>query len=161
MLSAGLLLVALAWESRCPDGAALATLVAGAAAALVRLPVLPPPGRACASPSLHGITDQLIALALIAAWASGDLITAAVLPIIMILGHILEERSLLGIAGSDPRALARLAETSARRLDRGRHVESCRRARCGPATGSKCAPATGCRPTASCARHAPASTSPR
>ena len=41
--------------------------------------------------------------------------TAAVLPIVMILGHVLEERSLLG-SREAIRALSRLAETSARRL---------------------------------------------
>ena len=33
-----------------------------------------PPGSSLRHPDLHGITDQLIALALIAAWAAGDLI---------------------------------------------------------------------------------------
>ncbi len=33
---------------------------------------------------------------MIAAWATGDLTTAALLPLVMTVGHILEERSLLG-----------------------------------------------------------------
>jgi len=118
MLSAGLLLVALAWEFAVPDGAALATLVAGAAAALVSVPVFAAAWASLRRPSLHGIADRLIALALIAAWASGDLMTAAVLPIVMILGHVLEERSLLGTREAI-RALGRLAETGARRLTAG------------------------------------------
>ena len=85
-------------------------------------------------PSLHGITDRLIALALVAAWASGDLMTAALLPIVMILGHVLEERSLLG-SREAIRALGRLAETTARRLRADGSAEMVPTAqRCGPAT---------------------------
>ncbi len=66
-------------------------------------------------PSLHGITDRLVALALIAAWATGDLMTAAFLPIIMTIGHVLEERSMLG-SHEAVRALGRLTEVDSRRL---------------------------------------------
>ena len=115
LLAAGLLLVALGWAFAFPEDAALAQLVAGAAAILVAIPVLGAAWQSLRHPSLHGITDRLIALALIAAWASGDLMTAAILPIVMILGHVLEERSLLG-SREAIRALSRLTETSARRL---------------------------------------------
>ena len=101
---------------------ALATLVAGAAAVLVAVPVLAAAWHSLRAPSLHGIADRLIALALIAAWAAGDLMTAALLPIVMIIGHVLEERSLLG-SREAIRALGRLAETQARRL-RGGVVET-------------------------------------
>jgi Zn2+/Cd2+-exporting ATPase len=121
MLAAGLLLVALAWDFLIPDGKPLATLVAGLAAALVSLPVLIAAWQSLRAPSLHGVADRLVALALIAAWASGDLMTAAVLPIVMIIGHVLEERSLLG-SREAIRALSRLTETQARRL-RGGVVE--------------------------------------
>jgi heavy metal translocating P-type ATPase len=118
MLSAGLLVVAMAWQALVPDGAALANLVAAAAAALVAVPVLADAWRSLRRPNLHGIADRLVALALLAAWAAGDLMTAAVLPIVMILGHVLEERSLLGTQEA-VRALGRLAETRARRLTPG------------------------------------------
>jgi len=115
MLAAGLLVLALVWEWAFPDDAALARLVAGGAAVLVAVPVLAAAWQSLRHPSLHGVTDRLIALAMIGAWAGGDLMTAAVLPIVMILGHVLEERSLLG-SREAIRALSRLAETSARRL---------------------------------------------
>lgn len=121
MLAAGLLLVALAWEYLVPNGSAVATLVAGAAAALVAVPVLVAAWQSLRAPSLHGVTDRLVALALIAAWASGDLMTAAVLPIVMTVAHVLEERSLLG-SREAILALSRLTETQARRL-RGGSVE--------------------------------------
>jgi heavy metal translocating P-type ATPase len=115
LLAGGLLIVAVGWEFAFPEDAALANLVAGAAALMVAVPVLSAAWQSLRHPSLHGITDRLIALALIAAWASGDLMTAAILPIVMILGHVLEERSLLG-SREAIRALSRLTQTSARRL---------------------------------------------
>jgi heavy metal translocating P-type ATPase len=115
MLAAGLLLVAVGWQYAFPAEADLASLVAGAAALLVSIPVLGAAWQSLRHPSLHGVTDRLIAVALLACWASGDLIAAALLPIVMILGHVLEERSLLG-SREAIRALSRLAETTARRL---------------------------------------------
>ncbi|ENV3753441.1 TPA: HAD-IC family P-type ATPase [Salmonella enterica subsp. enterica serovar Newport] len=47
-------------------------------------------------PDLHGVTDLLIVLAMLGTWALGDLMTAALLPVIMISGHILEERRVMG-----------------------------------------------------------------
>ena len=93
----------------------LSDLVAGVAAALVAVPVIAAAWHSLRHPSLHGITDRLVALALIAAWATGDLLTAALLPIVMTIGHVLEERSLLG-SQEAIRALSRLTATSARRL---------------------------------------------
>jgi Cd2+/Zn2+-exporting ATPase len=98
-----------------PGNRGISDLVAGAAALLVAVPVLVAAWNSLRRPSLHGITDRLVALALIAAWATGDLMTAAFLPIIMTLGHILEERSMLG-SHEAVRALTRLTATDARRL---------------------------------------------
>jgi heavy metal translocating P-type ATPase len=115
MLSAGLLVVAVVWKFLAPDAADMVNLVAAAAAALVAVPVLASAWQSLRHPGLQGIADRLVALALLAAWAAGDLMTAAVLPIVMILGHVLEERSLLGTQEA-VRALGRLAETRACRL---------------------------------------------
>ncbi len=93
----------------------VAELVAGVAAVLVAVPVFVEAWNSLRHPSLHGITDRLVALALIAAWATGDLFTAALLPIVMTLGHILEERSMLG-SHEAVRALSRLTEADSRRL---------------------------------------------
>ena len=115
MLAAGLLAIAVVWPYAFPEQAALAELVGGGAALLVAVPVMAAAWQSLRHPSLHGITDQLIALAVIAAWAAGDLMTAALLPIVMIIGHVLEERSLLG-SREAIRALTRLTETTARRI---------------------------------------------
>jgi Cd2+/Zn2+-exporting ATPase len=115
MIAAGLLVVAIIWQLAFPAEQYLSDLVAGGAAILVAVPVISAAWASLRHPSLHGMTDQLVAIALIAAWATGDMMTAAILPIVMIIGHVLEERSLLG-SQEAIRALGRLVESTARRL---------------------------------------------
>lgn len=110
-----LLVVAGSMRLFLPSQHGLAELVAGLAAALVAVPVISEAWGSLRHPSLHGITDRLVALALIAAWATGDLMTAAFLPIIMTVGHILEERSMLG-SQEAIKALTRLTAADSRRL---------------------------------------------
>ena len=106
-----------------PQQQDVAQLVAGIAALLVGIPALQAAWRSLRHPDLHGITDQLIALAFIAAFASGDMITATLLPLIMMISHILEERSLLG-SKEAIRALTGLTEKTARRIgDKGEITE--------------------------------------
>ncbi len=105
-----------------PAERSISELVAGAGAALVAIPVFVEAWQSLRHPSLHGITDRLVALALIAAWATGDLMTAAFLPIIMTLGHVLEERSMLG-SHEAVRALTQLTAADSRRLLPGGRVE--------------------------------------
>ncbi|MBV9112796.1 MAG: cadmium-translocating P-type ATPase [Hyphomicrobiales bacterium] len=114
LVAGGLLIVAVLWEAFFPDESALADLVAGLAAALVAIPVMSAAWHSLRHPSLHGVTDQLIAMALAAAWATGELMTAAILPIVMIIGHVLEERSLIG-SQEAIRSLNRLTQVGARR----------------------------------------------
>jgi Cd2+/Zn2+-exporting ATPase len=116
LAAAGCLIISLAWEVITPSQRDVAQLVAGIAAALVGWPAVSAAWRSLKAPDLHGVTDQLIALAFIAAWASGDLLTATLLPLIMTIGHILEERSLLG-SQEAIRALTRLTLSTARRVD--------------------------------------------
>jgi Cd2+/Zn2+-exporting ATPase len=115
MIAAGLLCVAVLWRVAFPDEQYLSDLVAGGAAVLVAVPVLTAGWNSVIHPSLHGMTDLLVAIALIAAWATGDLMTAAILPIVMIIGHVLEERSLLG-SQEAIRAMGRLVSTTTRRI---------------------------------------------
>ena len=122
LIAAGCLVLAAIIEFAVPSQTDVAELVAGIAALLVAVPALSAAWRSLRHPDLHGITDQLIALALIAAWADGDLITAALLPLVMTIGHILEERSLLG-SQEAIRALSRLTQTKARRLTAAGEVE--------------------------------------
>ncbi len=101
-----------------PASRGVADLVAGAGAALVAIPVFIEAWESLKDPSLDGISERLIGLALIAAWATGDLMTAAFLPIIMTIGHVLEERNMLG-SGEAISALTRLTEVDVLRLKPG------------------------------------------
>jgi Zn2+/Cd2+-exporting ATPase len=122
LISGGCLVLATALQFLAPSQTDVAELVAGVAALLVAVPALAAAWHSLRHPDLHGITDQLIALALIAAWAAGDLITAALLPLVMTLGHILEERSLLG-SQEAIRALSKLTQVKTRRLLANGEVE--------------------------------------
>ncbi|MFJ3450451.1 heavy metal translocating P-type ATPase [Pseudomonas sichuanensis] len=113
MLALGLLGLGLAWRWLAPAQEAVAQLLLGCASLLVAMPVLRSAWFSLRQPSLHGITDQLIALAMLGAWATGDLATAALLPVIMIFGHVLEERSVLG-SQEAIEALGRLTRSQAR-----------------------------------------------
>ena len=122
LLAGGLLLLSLAWSELVSDGAELAEMIAGAASLLVAGPVFKSAYQSLRTPSLHGLTDRLIALAMLAAWATGDMITAALLPVVMIFGHVLEERSVLG-SQEAIRALGNLSAGRVRRINEGGRIE--------------------------------------
>src|ERR1700712_5196288 len=113
MLALGLLALGLVWRFFAPEQVGVSQLLLGAASLLVAIPVVSAGWHSLRYPSLHGITDQLIALAMLGAWATGDLMTAALLPIIMIFGHVLEERSVIG-SQEAIQALGRLTRSHAR-----------------------------------------------
>ena len=118
VLCAGLLVMALGIHLLLPAQQELAQLVAGAAALIVSVPIFVEAFGALKNPTLHGVTDLLVATALIAAWVVGDLETAALVPLAMVIGHVLEERSLLG-SREAIEALGKLTKVGARRLRDG------------------------------------------
>src|ERR1700688_1634043 len=122
LIAGGCLILSVALQYFVPSQRDVAELIAGVAALIVAVPALSAAWQSLRYPDLHGITDQLIALALIAAWAIGDLTTAALLPLVMTVGHILEERSLLG-SQEAIRALTRLTRTTARRFAASGEIE--------------------------------------
>ena len=113
MLALGLLGLGLVWRWLMPAQIGVSQLLLGVASLLVAVPVMRSAWYSLRYPSLHGITDQLIALAMLGAWATGDLLTAALLPIIMIFGHVLEERSVIG-SQEAIHALGKLTRSQAR-----------------------------------------------
>lgn len=122
MVAIGLLALGLVWRWVSPDEPGIGQLLFAASSIIVAVPVIRSGWHSLLHPSLHGITDQLIALAMLAAWATGDLLTAALLPIIMIFGHVLEERSVIGSKEAMD-ALAQLTRSHARRLRADGNVE--------------------------------------
>ncbi|WP_454865266.1 cation-translocating P-type ATPase [Pseudomonas rhizophila] len=115
MIALGLLALGLVWRGWAPEQNAVSQLLWGAASVLVAVPVMRSAWYSLRYPSLHGVTDQLIALAMLGAWATGDLLTAALLPIIMTFGHVLEERSVLGSQEAID-ALAQLTRSQGRKV---------------------------------------------
>ena len=115
MLALGLLGLGLIWRWLLPTQTGVSQLLLGVASLLVAVPVMRSAWFSLRYPSLHGITDQLIALAMLGAWATGDLLTAALLPIIMIFGHVLEERSVIG-SQEAIHALGQLTSSHARKI---------------------------------------------
>ena len=115
MIALGLLALGLVWRGWTPEQNAVSQLLWGAASVLVAVPVMRSAWYSLRYPSLHGVTDQLIALAMLGAWATGDLLTAALLPIIMTFGHVLEERSVLGSQEAID-ALAQLTRSQGRKV---------------------------------------------
>ena len=79
-----------------PELRDIAELITAIAACVVLLPILLIAARGVWRQDAGTMTEQLVALASLAALASGDFITAALVPIIMNIGHFLEERSILG-----------------------------------------------------------------
>jgi heavy metal translocating P-type ATPase len=76
--------------------AQVGALIQALAAVVVGLPVLVRGIRGLASPDPRGFTDQLVALAVLAAAASGDFVTATLVPLVLEIGRLFEERSALG-----------------------------------------------------------------
>ena len=113
MVALGLFALGLIWKFTNPSGAAVSDLLLGVASLIVAVPVLRAGWHSLRHPDLHGVTDLLIAVAMLGAWALGDLITAVLLPVIMIFGHVLEERSVIG-SHEAIAALGRLTHSRAR-----------------------------------------------
>ena len=116
MVALGLLALGLAWHWFDPLQDGVAQILFGVSSLLVAIPVLRSAWYSIRFPSLHGLTDQLVAIALLGAWATGDLLTAALLPILMIFGHVLEERSVIG-SQEAIESLGRLTRSHARLID--------------------------------------------
>jgi heavy metal translocating P-type ATPase len=85
------------------------------AASLVSIPVLWNAWIGIRKPRLDALADILVSVALIAAWVTGDIRTAALVPMAMLVGHILEERSLMGSREAIG-LLRRLTESTARKV---------------------------------------------
>ncbi|HTX34317.1 MAG TPA: cation-translocating P-type ATPase [Bryobacteraceae bacterium] len=91
LLGLGTLLLRLA-----PDQWQIGELLRGVAAAVVGIPTLISGLRGVVTGDTRCATDQLVALAVLAAAATGDFVTATLIPLFLELGRLFEERSSLG-----------------------------------------------------------------
>lgn len=97
-------------------------LLTALAALLMAGPVMLAAVRSLRQPDLHGVVDQLVALAVLACWVSADFVTATLLPVVMMVGRVLEDRSLLG-SREAVEALSSLTTAVARRVNAADEVE--------------------------------------
>ena len=91
LLGLGTLLVRLA-----PDQQEIGELFRGLAAAVIGVPTLVSGVRGIVTGDTRRATDQLVAIAVLAAAATGDFVTATLIPLFLELGRLFEERSSLG-----------------------------------------------------------------
>ena len=115
MFAAGLLACSWSVTQFLPEQELIRELLAALSALMVGIPVITRAIQTLGSDDLEGLTDQLVAIALIAAWVAGDL-NAALIPLAMVLGHVLEERSLPGTREAID-ALAALGDGTARKIN--------------------------------------------
>jgi len=92
----GLLLVGVMHGRLFPDQSQISSLLMAAAALVVSVPILTVALMGFLSRPPQDFTEQLVSLAILAAMASGDFITATLVPLFMDLGHFLEERCVAG-----------------------------------------------------------------
>ncbi|MEM1313434.1 MAG: cation-translocating P-type ATPase [Pseudomonadota bacterium] len=109
-------LLVLSWAIRWwfPAQEDLGLICVGLSSVLISIPLFKNAWNALTSNEISGLTDQLVVTAIIAAWVTGHLDAAALVPLAMVLGHVLEERSLFGTREAIA-ALGALTETTARR----------------------------------------------
>ena len=82
------------------------------------IPVLCAAGKGIFSKNLSNAMEMLVAIAILACYFSGDLILAALIPLILNIAHLLEERSIMG--GRDViDGLRRMQQSSAILLENG------------------------------------------
>ena len=97
LLATGLLAVGLIQKHfGPPELANIAELIMAMGACVVAIPIFWHALCGLLSNDSHTIIDQLVSLATLAALATGDFVTATLIPVIMAIGHFLEERSILG-----------------------------------------------------------------
>jgi len=92
----GLLAVGWAWGFFFPDQATIGAIVQLLAVVIVSWPVFQQAAEGFAAKDPGSYTEQLVALAILAAVVIGDFITAGMVPLLMEVGHLLEERSVMG-----------------------------------------------------------------
>jgi len=97
MLGGGLLVVGLLQRHYGSGNLAdVAELIMALAACVVALPIFFEAIRGLIVHDPHSYSAQLVSLAVLAAMATGDFLTATLIPIILHLGHFFEERSVVG-----------------------------------------------------------------
>jgi Zn2+/Cd2+-exporting ATPase len=118
LVGAGLLAVGWAWGYLQPGQAAVAGVVQLIAVVIVAWPVFRQATEGFIDRDPGSYTEQLVALAILAAIVIGDFTTAGMVPLLMEVGHLLEDRSVMG-ARAAIEGIQRLAARTATLLEGG------------------------------------------
>lgn len=121
LVGTGLLAVGLGLAWWRPDQAQVAAVVQALAALVVGVPILLRGLPALASLKPRDTTDQLVSLAVLAAMAQGSFATATLVPLVLDVGRLFEERTSLGARAAID-GLKRLQARSSTRLIDGEEV---------------------------------------
>jgi Cd2+/Zn2+-exporting ATPase len=113
-----LLLTGLAFQRLFPEQSQLAALIMAVGALAVGFPVFWQGLAGLFSKQPRFMTEQLVSLAVLASMLQGDFITASLVPIIMVVGHLLEEKSIIGVEQAIA-SLKKMHNSKARRLNNG------------------------------------------
>jgi len=118
LVGAGLLALGAVYRLARPGQEEVAALVQFVAAATVSLSVAVRGVRGFLARPTRDLTAQLVTLAVLAAMAIGDFVTATLVPLLMEIGQLFEERSSRG-ARAALEGIRRLRAQKAHRLDKG------------------------------------------
>lgn len=110
-LGAGLLLIARIYRALAPSQVDVAPIAEAIAALLVATPVFYLAIKGLFAGGKLYVAEQLVSLAVLAAIAQGEFAAATLVPLFLLLGHVVEERSILGAR----RAISRLASLTSTR----------------------------------------------
>ncbi|MEO1366001.1 MAG: cation-translocating P-type ATPase [Acidobacteriota bacterium] len=116
LVGAGLLALGVVYGALRPDQAPVAALIQGLAAVTVSVSVGIRGVRGFLARPTQDLTAQLVTLAVLAAMSVGDFVTATLVPLLMELGQLFEERSSRG-ARAAIEGIRKLRAQRARRVD--------------------------------------------
>lgn len=96
MIAIGLLVAGLLHRWLFPEAPSISAAILGIGAVIADLPVFVAGARAFLRRDSHATLEQLVSLALLASLAAGEFETAILIPVLMAIGHALEDRSIRG-----------------------------------------------------------------
>lgn len=114
LVGAGILGLGQAYGMHFPSQGQVAEGLKALAAVIVSIPILRRGIRGFLSKESADLTEQLVSLAILAAMATGDFVTATLVPLFLELGHLFEERSSRGARAAID-GIARLSSQRATR----------------------------------------------
>ncbi|HQB84646.1 MAG TPA: hypothetical protein PLR50_14200, partial [Candidatus Rifleibacterium sp.] len=97
IFAAVFLITGIVLEMLLPEQKQTARLIVAIAAMAVSLPVFINGFKGLFTREPCFMTEQLVSLAILAAMSEGEFAVATIIPIIMVFGHLLEEKSIMGI----------------------------------------------------------------